>query len=93
MVILSIFTLTFMVPLGLSYTVSGMVGSFMGQRKVKDAIRYGKVAYAYGMGFMVIICCLTFSQHSRIVKMFQGDAQQITKLNYCMVFIYIIIML
>jgi Na+-driven multidrug efflux pump len=50
MAILSLFTFTFMFPLGLSYTISGMVGSFIGQRKYEEALRYAKVGYAYGMG-------------------------------------------
>lgn len=62
MAILSIFTFTFMFPLGLSYTMSGMVGHYIGQRKHEEAIRYAKVGYVYGMGLIVMICVFVFSQ-------------------------------
>lgn len=70
MAILSLFTFTFMFPLGLSYTISGMVGQYIGQRKYEEALRYAKVGYACGMGLAVMICILVCSQQSVINKMF-----------------------
>lgn len=93
MAILSLLTFTFVFPLGLSYTISGMVGSFIGQHKFKEAIRYAKVGYVYGMLLTVIICVLAGSQHSFITRMFNGDAAQQKKLNHCMIVIFMIIML
>ena len=61
MAILSIFTFTFMFPLGLSYTISALVGYYIGQRKHEEAIRYAKVGYVYGMGLAIMVCILVFS--------------------------------
>ncbi len=70
MAILSLFTFTFMFPLGLSYSVSSMVGHYIGQRRHEEAIRYAKVGYVYGMGLMVIVCVLVFTQQNFIIKIF-----------------------
>jgi Na+-driven multidrug efflux pump len=70
MAILSLLTFTFMFPLGLSYSISGMVGHYIGQRKHTEAIRYAKVGYIYGMGLTVMVCVMVFSQQSIITKIF-----------------------
>lgn len=93
MAILSLMTFTFVFPLGLSYTISGMVGSFIGQHKFKEAIRYAKVGYLYGMCLTVIVCIFAGSQYSLITRMFNGDPSQQKKLNHCMIVIYVIIVL
>lgn len=93
MAILSLFTFTFMFPLGLSYTISGMVGSYIGQRKYEEAIRYAKVGYAYGMGLAVLVLIFVCSQHSLIFKLFQGDSQQQVKLQHCIIVLHIVVLL
>lgn len=93
MAILSLFTFTFMFPLGLSYTISGMVGSFIGQRRYEEALRYAKVGYFYGMGLTILILVLVSSQRSMFIKMFQGDEKQASKLHHCMFIVYVIVLL
>jgi len=92
-IILSLFTLTFMFPLGVSYSVSGMVGSHLGQKKYEEALRYANVGYACGMGLMALVCTILGYYSESIFRMFETDPQQISKLKKCMWVILVIIML
>jgi MATE family multidrug resistance protein len=56
-VIMNIFTLIYVCPLGISYTVSALVGNNIGvPNQYKLAIRFAKIGYFYGLLSIIVIC-------------------------------------
>jgi Na+-driven multidrug efflux pump len=56
---MNIFTLIYVYPLGISYTVSALVGNNIGiPNQYKMAIRFAKIGYFYGLLSMIVICLL-----------------------------------
>ena len=64
------FGLAYMVPQGISYTCSSLVGFHLGENKSKTAKRYAILSYIY-CEFFIIVACILFGVHShKIISYF-----------------------
>lgn len=59
-VILSIFSLIYMIPVGMSYSISALVGSHLADSKPKIAVRYAKIAWMMGESIMFVVCTILY---------------------------------
>ena len=83
-VIMNMFTLAYMVPQGISYTCSSLVGNYLGENKSKMAKRYAILCYIYCQ-FIITIACILFGIHShKIISYFVRQEEVIQSIQNCM---------
>lgn len=72
-VIFNIFSLIYMVPMGMSYAISALVGANLADNKPKIAVRYAKIAYVLCEFVIFCICCILNANSKKIVMMFETE--------------------
>ena len=73
-VAMSLASLTFMVPLGISAATSVLVGRAIGAGDPADARRHGLGGIALGGGFMLAMGCLLWAAPEALAHLMAGDA-------------------
>ncbi len=69
-VVVSLVTLIFMVPLGTGYAASAFTGYFLGQRKIDKAKKYSRLTLVFNVLVTIIILIILYTLQEEIAALF-----------------------
>lgn len=79
-VVINMYGLIFMVPLGLSYTISSLVGTNLAQGKYQQAIRFSVLGFIYGQFLILVFCLLLGVYGHKIIGYFAYKESTIVRI-------------
>lgn len=92
-VVINMYGLIFMVPLGLSYTISSLVGTNLAQGKYHQAIRFSVLGFIYGQFLTLVFCILLGTYGHKIIGYFAYKESTIVRIQQCLVAVDIFMVL
>lgn len=92
-VTMNLFGLIYMVPLGLSYTLSALVGNLLAQNKSHIAKKFFHIGYLYGQFLIVVICIIIKVYGHKIFSHYLNSEASISKIERAMPVIFTYFML
>lgn len=76
-IVLNIASLTFMLPLGISFSASALVGSQLGAGRRQEAQRIAWLALGFGGGVMLVCAAILVATRGLIPRLFTDDVEVI----------------
>lgn len=77
---MNIFGVIYMIPVGISYTISALVGSYQAENKFNIARKYASVAYFYGQFLIILAIIILHLYDHKIFRHFVNNEETTTRI-------------
>lgn len=74
-VIINMISFIFMLPLGISYSASCLVGNYIGERNIKLAKRFANLTVAFDIVLTAVVIVIFVTMKESIARLFTSEAK------------------
>ena len=92
-VIMNMFGLIYMIPQGISYSISALVGGLQAENKSNIARKYATVAYFYGQCLLIIVIIVLRMYGHQIFRRFVNNEETTARILAATPFVFIFMLL